>query len=111
MGRCLRISGRVPRQIFGIAVSFGKGKSQGNSYKDSNFFTHVFLYITVGISLNVTYYSNFHPKNFLLGFGFTPITVQELLAKDKALSVYSDPARSFYEHTLDDVEKVRIYQS
>jgi serine/threonine protein kinase len=54
---------------------------------------------------------DFHPKNLLLGFGLTPITVRELLAKDNAFSIYGDPAEVYHLYDVGDGVMVRVYVS
>jgi hypothetical protein len=56
-------------------------------------------------------FADFHPKNFLLGFDSTPLTVKELLAKDKAFSIYGDPAETYSEYNVGDGVMVRVYLS
>jgi hypothetical protein len=72
---------------------------------------HVVYYTTVCFScLFNLCFIDFHPKNFLLSFGCTPLTVRELLARDKAFSIYGDPTEACWEAESDGV-KIRMYQS
>jgi hypothetical protein len=59
----------------------------------------------------LTHCLDFHQKNLLFALGVTPIRLHELLAKDKALSIYGDPAQSFNKYILDDGVPVCVYHS
>lgn len=73
---------------------------------------------TMGIIHNgITHFSNLildvHPRNFLVSFRSTPLTLSELLAGDHSVSIYgTESANAYFEWSPGpEYEKVRIYTS
>jgi serine/threonine protein kinase len=66
-----------------------------------------------GINFSLHLWLDFHPRNFLLAFKSSEMTVNELLEREHSAGIVPDSSKAYVDYSLGGETKryVRIYQS